>query len=108
MSNEINLPDGSGMKTIGYRIVGPGSSVVSDHVFTKPVPGIKPENHEPVVLRREAEAAIAELKDESDERGLDIEILTRNLNDARAKIAELCRPQNRFVRALRIVFKGQQ
>lgn len=63
MSNMNDLPGKVAapverMKTVGYRIVGNADTPVSAFVFDKLVPGIKPEQHESVVLRREAEAAI--------------------------------------------------
>lgn len=98
MSNLNDVPaalratsDDNGMKTVGYRIVGAGSAAVSTFVFETPVAGIPPERHEAVVLRREAEEVMAALKDENDERGLDIDILARSVNAWKDSAAQMHR-----------------
>jgi hypothetical protein len=50
------------MKTIGYRALTAGGTLVTDFIFTKPVPGIPAESLEEVVLRKDAEAEVERIK----------------------------------------------
>lgn len=74
------------LDTIGYRLMTPGGKPFSEHIFSKPLMDLTtgqpfPRQDE-VVSRKQAEDVLAELKDEHDERGIDIDILGKQLAEA--------------------------
>lgn len=83
---EVKATPAFQLDTIGYRLMTPKGTPFSEHIFSKPLmdqsTGQPFPHQDEVVSRKQAEDALAELKDEHDERGIDIDILAKQLAEA--------------------------